>query len=289
MVRKAALLSLVPLSLAFVAYLLASLVLWSQQGRMEFPAPTTPLRAPAGAAMLEGYTERTLQTADGLQLVFWAAAPRPGEAVVIVFHGNGAAAPSIAPVLSPLRQAGYGIVLAEYRGYSGNPGTPSERGFAEDARAYAAWTQAQFGGLPVVMGESIGTGVAARLAAEQPVRGLVLDAPFTSIAAVVRSGRFWWAPTILLTSRFDTLSRIGRVTAPVLILHGRADEVVPVRLSHLLAAATPCLQEALYLPGVVHTALRTDPSGRAAAALLRFLAALPADGRCPSAATHLHP
>ena len=271
------------LCLPVAAYLLVSVALWRVQGRLVFPAPTTPLREPAGEAARDGYQLEALDTGDGLRLAFWAAPPAGGRPSMLVLHGNGAAAPSIAPILAPLRQAGYGVVLAEYRGYSGNPGTPSEAGLALDAQAYAGWAEAQGGGLPVVVGESLGTGVAVRLASERRVRGLVLDSPFTSLADVVRSGPFWWAPTILLSSRFDSLSRIGRVTAPVLLVHGEADGVVPVRLSRRLVPAVPCLREALFLPGVVHTALRSDGSGRAMAALLDFLATLPDDGRCPVA------
>ena len=272
------------LCLPVVAYLLASLMLWRVQGRLVFPAPTMPLQAPAGGAAREGYRLETLETGDHLRLSFWAAPAAGGRPTILFLHGNGVAASSVAPVLAPLRRDGYGVVLAEYRGYSGNPGTPSEAGLALDAQAYAGWAEAHGSGLPVVVGESIGTGVAVRLASERRVRGLVLDSPFTSLADVVRSGPFWWAPTILLTSRFDSLSRIRGVTAPVLLVHGEADGVVPVRLSHRLAPAVPCLREALFLPGVVHTAFRSDGSGRAMAALLDFLAALPADGRCQAAA-----
>ncbi len=284
MARRAIIVFLIVLGLACCAYLAVSLLLWRWQGALVFPAPTATLRAPEGEAAREGYRLEALETADGLTLRFWAAPPEPGRPVVLFLHGNGASAPSVAPVLAPLRRAGYGVLLAEYRGYSGNPGTPSERGLALDARAYADWAGAHGAGPPVVVGESLGTGVAVRLASERPVRGLALDSPFTSLAAAVRASPFWWAPTILLSSRFDSLSRIRRVMAPVLIVHGEADTVVPVRLSRVLVPAVPCLREALFLPGVVHTALRSDGSGRAVAALLRFLSALPADGRCASAA-----
>ena len=272
MARLVLLLPAIVLATALLVYAGASLALWHLQTRMMFPAPAAPLPVPSGLAEAQGYAMETVRTPDGLRLSFWAAPPRRNKPTLLFFHGNGAAAPSIVPTFSPLRQAGYGIVLAEYRGYSADPGTPSERAFAADARAYLTWTTARFGpDLPVVMGESIGTGVAVELAAEHPVRGVVLDAPFTSIAAVVRAGPLWWAPTFLLRSRFDSLSRIGHVAAPVLLIHGEADGLVPSRQSRILARAVPCLWKALYLPGVGHPALRNDGSGRAVTALLAFM------------------
>lgn len=280
MARKVMLILYTLLFVACVSYMLVSLVLWQRQGSLVFPAPTTPLNTPSGEASREGYKLEALETSDHLRLAFWAAPPQQGRLTIIFFHGNGAAAPSIMPVLAPLRRAGYGLILAEYRGYSGNPGGPSEKTLALDAQAYLDWAEAHGNGLPVIVGESIGTGVAVHLASERQVRGLILDSPFTSLADVVRAGPFWWAPTILLTSRFDSSSRIGRVKAPVLLVHGDSDTVVPVQLSHPLVNAIPCLSKALYLPGVVHTAFRSDTSGQAVAALLAFLAKVPPDGTC---------
>ena len=256
---------------AAAAWIAGCAFMYLAQDSILFPAPTDPAGDPATWGAAEFRIER-LVTADGLALQFWAARPAPGMPTVIQFHGNGAAGWYGSRYLAPLAREGYGVVLAEYRGYSGNPGAPSEAGLAEDARAYADWTARSWEvRLPFLLGESLGTGVAVSLAAERPVAGLFLDSPYTSIPDVVWAGPYFWAPGVLVRNRFDSLSRIRDVRAPVFVVHGTDDILIPNRLSRRLLAAAPCRAGTLYLPGVPHVALGNDPSGKAVAALRAFL------------------
>ena len=246
-----------------------------------FPASHVPLGEPASRGVPAFRTEH-LTTADRLTLTFWAAPAQPDMPTIIDFHGNGSRASDDVPALLPLVRAGYGVVAAEYRGYAGNPGAPSEAGLLADARAYAAWAAARGIARPVLLGQSLGTGVAVALAAEHTVMGVILDSPYTSIPDVVANGPLSSAPTSLLRNRFDSLARIGHVTAPLLVIDGLADTVIPPDQGKRLFAAAPCPWQALFLPGVPHLAIGNDTSGAARAAILQFLHALPREGSCPA-------
>ena len=264
-----------------LAWLVMASILFFMQDALVFPAPTAPLPDPGSIPRAGGFSLEHLVTSDGLHLAFWAQPPLPGKPVILFFHGNGSAAHGGARYLGPLHREGYGIVLAEYRGYSGNPGHPSEEGLARDARAYADWAAANYGaGLPVVMGESLGTGVAVTLASERPVRGLVLDSAFPSIADVVHAGFFFWAPTILLRNTFDSVHRIGRVTAPVAMLHGSSDTMMPASFDDRLAAAAPCVRGRLERQGIAHLVLGNDMTAASHDFVVAFLATLKPDGSC---------
>jgi fermentation-respiration switch protein FrsA (DUF1100 family) len=188
-----------------------------------------------------------------------------------MFHGNAGNASDRMPFLAPLVAVGHGVVVAGYRGYGGNPGAPSERGFTLDARAHLDWVAMRWPGAPVVpMGESIGTGVAARMAAERPVAGLILDSPFSSVADLA-AAQFPWLPARrLLRHPFDTLSRMAAIRVPVLVLHGERDGIIPpAHGRRVLAAAVD--GRGLFLPEAGHPALYTDASGRALEAVAAFL------------------
>ena len=177
----------------------------------------------------------------GDTLLGWYAPPSTEDAPVLVFlHGNRGALARVAAKTAVWR-APIGIFAATYRGYEGNPGHPSEAGLYADGRAVLDWLAET--GVPakriLLYGESLGTGVATQLATEQPVRAVILEAPFTSITDIA-AARYPWIPCRwLLRDRFDSLSKVGRIKAPMLILHGGADRTVPVEHARKLALAAP--------------------------------------------------
>jgi len=144
--------------------------------------------------------------------------------------------------------------MAEYRGYGGNPGTPSEAGFFTDGRAALAFLDRE-GVAPnrlVLYGESLGSGVAVALAVEHDIAALVLEAPPTSVAEVAQCHFPYVPASRMVIDRFDSLSRIGRVKAPILVLHGERDRVVPVRYGRALLAAAPEPKEGWFAPEAGH-------------------------------------
>ncbi len=213
-------------ALCATAYLL-------QRSFMYFPMGT--LGAP-GDVGLNGFAAVRLETADGLKLVAWYRAP-PEEAasVMVLFHGNAGTIADRAFKAEAFAQAGLGVLLVEYRGYGGNPGAPSETGFYEDARAAARFLEGRgiARGRWVLYGESIGAGPALELAralsasGQGVAGGVILEAAFTSTAAVA-ARHYWFLPTrLIVRDRFENADKIAHIGAPLLILHGERDEIVP--------------------------------------------------------------
>ena len=209
-----------------VCALIAALVMFGCQSFLYFP----------GISALEphrpGVQVVKLLSEPDLELAHLCQPPRaPDGPVVVVFHGNAGHAGNRVRKFRPLLDAGFGVFFAEYRGYGGNPGRPDEAGLTADARAVMAHFQSE-GVDPrriVLYGESLGTGVAIKMAAEHPVAGVVLEAPYTSIAEVAQA-QYWFLPVrSLVPDNWDVEARIGQVSAPLLVVHGEADRVIPVR------------------------------------------------------------
>jgi uncharacterized protein len=188
-----------------------------------------------------GVREVALTTADGLSLLSWYVPPCDLHPVIAYFHGNGGHIGYRADRLRWFARNGYGVLMAEYRGYGGNPGTPSEAGLVADGAAALDFLAAE-GIAPrrvVIYGESLGSGVAVPLAAQREVASLILEAPFTSVADVAQHHYSFMPAAALVRDRFDSLARIGDVKAPILVLHGERDRVVPPRFGRALFDAAP--------------------------------------------------
>ena len=193
------------------------------------------LRTPPAAAGLSDAEEVVLDTADGEKLIAWYVPPKEGKALVLYFQGNGGALRMRADRFRALTGDGLGLVALSYRGYGGSTGSPSEAGLIADAEAAYAFAAARMPEKHIVaFGELLGTGVAVSLAATHPVGGVVLEAPFTS-AADVGALVYWFLPVRrLMKDQFRSDMRIGSVTAPLLVLHGARDGVVPIGLGERL-------------------------------------------------------
>ena len=166
------------------------------------------------------------------------------------------------------------VLLFDYRGYGGNKGTPSENGLARDARAAQAWLSAQPEVDPdriVYFGESLGAAVAIGLAMERPPAALVLRSPFTSLAEVGKVHYPWLPVGLLLIDRFPSIDRIGSVTAPVMIIAGDRDDVVPEALSKKLYDAASDPKRYLLVPGTGHNDLLLAGGDRVIDEVGRFL------------------
>src|SRR5947208_1570730 len=207
---------LTTLSVAGGAAAIVLAVLWSVQRRLiYFPLAKN---VPPAASVLPGAEDVTFDTADGLRLGGWfirAPASRDLAAVAVVFNGNAGDRSFRAPLAAALQQAGLAVLLFDYRGYGGNPGTPSEMGLLKDARAARAYlARRDDTRLERVMyfGESLGAAVAVGLSAQHPPAALILRSPFTSLADMARV-HYPFLPVfdVLLRDRFDSLEQIRRV------------------------------------------------------------------------------
>jgi hypothetical protein len=181
---------------------------------------------------------------DGAAVHAYLLAPPDARAsVVVLLHGNGETMEHRAGLARDLRAMGYGVALVEYRGYGKSRGAPppDERGLYMDAAAVLELLAARGIGAEriVLMGISLGTGVAAQMAACGAARALVLVSPFTSLTAAAHHVVSWLPTGWLVPDRYDTLGKAARIQVPTLVVHGAADDLVPVDMGLQVAAAIP--------------------------------------------------
>jgi fermentation-respiration switch protein FrsA (DUF1100 family) len=205
-----------------------------QRALVYFPNPAHMLPATSG---LPQAVEVTFQSDDGERLLAWYVAPGADKPLVIYFQGNADGLNLRAERFTWLTADGTGLLALCYRGFGGSTGSPSEDGLIRDARAAYDFATARYPAARIVLfGESLGTGVAVALAAERKIAGLILDAPYSS-AADIGAAAFPFAPVRwLMKDTFRSDERIGRVTAPLLVLHGELDRVVSIRFGERLFA-----------------------------------------------------
>jgi uncharacterized protein len=259
-----------------VLYVLAAYALFTaaiyfaQRRMMYFPATFLPTPQEAGLKTAETVD---LQTSDGLKLVAWYVPATRASTLktIIYFHGN---AGNIAGRIFRIRQyldAGFGVLLVEYRGYGGNPGNPTEQGLYKDGRAAMDWLADK--GIPaeqtVLFGESLGSGVAVQLATEYRTGALVLEAPYTSTVDVA-AGAYWFLPVrLMMKDRFDSLDKITRINTPLLVMHGEHDRTIPVAHGRRLLSAARDPRRGVFVDRAGHNDLPNHGSDEE---VLKFLA-----------------
>jgi uncharacterized protein len=195
-----------------------------------------------------------LVTSDDERLAAWWKPPVAGKALIIYFHGNGGSLWDRRWRAAALTENGRGLLMVSYRGYSGSTGQPSEEGLRIDARAAYEWAARSSGSSPLVAyGESLGTGVALRLGSERRLAGLVVDASYTSITDIAGALYPFVPVTWLMRDQFRSIDVVGQVRAPLLVLHGDRDEVIPIGFGERLYAAALEPKRFVRLPGVGHT------------------------------------
>lgn len=209
-----------------LVYAGATVLAWLLSDRLLFQPGYGSRRAPAGAVSLK------TNTGHDVSVLFL---PNPAARFTLwYFHGNAEDLGDVEARLRTLRDAGFAVFACEYPGYGVSGGAPSERSVNEAARVALGYLRQQCG-VPVerilVYGSSLGGGPAVELASREPVAGLVLQSAFTSAYRVMTR----WP--LLPFDRFENLRKLPEVRCPVLIIHGEADEVVPVHHGEALFAA----------------------------------------------------
>lgn len=216
-----------------VLVLVATALLYTQQRLLIFPAPSEyPHAAPVGFQLVH------TQTDDGLRLSAFHRPAQSGQRTILFFHGNGDNLLGAIEATRGLAANGNGLLLVEYRGYGGNPGSPGEAGIYRDGDAAMRWLAAQ--GIAardvVVVGNSIGSGPATEMALRHDVAALVLVSGLSSLPDVVGEA-MPFIPRWLVRDRFDNVGKLARVKAPVFLMHGDADTLVkPANLARLRRA-----------------------------------------------------
>jgi len=226
-----------------------------------------------------GAADVWLAARDGVKLhAWWIAAP--GSRLATLFlHGNAGNVTHRAPALAEIAAAGSSVLIVDYRGYGKSEGSPDEAGVYRDAEAgYEHLVGAGYPPARIILhGESLGSAVAIDLAARRPCAALVLEAPFSSGSAM--AGRVLPVLGPLIFRGFDSLSKIGRVRAPSLFLHGDRDEVVPIALGRALFQAANEPKEFWELRGAGHNNLAEVAGPAYRERLRRFYQSVAPDGR----------
>lgn len=227
------------LSVGGVVVLMLGGLLWSQQRVLLYhPDPT---RVSPAAAGLKTVREVVLETPDGIKLISWYGRARPGQPTLLYFHGNASNLAGRAGRVGEYLAKGRGMMMMSYRGYGGSEGRATEANNFNDARLAYDWLRGEGVAAEdiVVYGESLGSGVAVHLATQVPVGGIILDAPFTSITDVGKRIYPYLPVRTFLFDRYDSLSRIGSISAPLLIVHGDRDDLIPIEMGRKLYHAAP--------------------------------------------------
>jgi fermentation-respiration switch protein FrsA (DUF1100 family) len=218
-----------------VVYVLLLAFLWATQRSHVF-RPGVEQPDLAGSAVAALMRDVSIQGAGGLTLRAWYASAQPGRPTILYFHGNAGTLGGRDERVLPYLRRGYGVLLAGYRGYGGNPGFPTEAGLYADGRAHLDWLASQ--GVPademVLYGESLGAAVAVQLATERRVMALVLEAPFASVVLSARVRFPLFAFDWLIKDKFANIDKIDRVQTPLFIVHGDQDRVTAMQFGRML-------------------------------------------------------
>lgn len=234
-----------------IAYLGALAVLYFyQRNLLYFPDTARP-----SAGEDKRLETISYPSADGIALnSFYRRPPSEAAPVLVHFHGNAGNIGDRVSRVQPYADAGMAVLLAEYRGFGGNSGAPSEQGLYADARGAIDFLRQQ-GVAPdrmVFYGESLGSGIAVQMATEFACGAVVLEAPYSSVVDVAQ-GRYWMFPIrALVRDKYDSTAKIGRVRCPIFIMHGTADQVIPIRYGERLYALAPEPKKMKTYPGLGH-------------------------------------
>ncbi len=239
--------------LALATLALLALIWLTQRRLIYFPTQSVP----DPHKTLPGIEEVTFRTEDDLTLAAWFVPAIDDEftATVVVFNGNAGNRADRVPLAGALAEKGFSVLLVDYRGYGGNPGSPSEQGLASDARAAIEYLKTRNDvdrSRLVYFGESLGAAVALGLAGQEPPAALVLRSPFTSLADIATTHYPFLPTSLLLWDRYPNKEIIGGVAAPVMVIAGSADTIVPFEQSRELFETAPEPKQLLVVDGADH-------------------------------------
>ena len=236
-------------------YLLLLLALYLGQRRLIY-APNPERVAPMSLGLLD-VSEVSLKVEPDVRLLAWFGEAKPGHPTILYFHGNGGNLAGRADRIKQFQDGGFGILIMSYRSYSGSSGAPSEEANIRDALHAYDWLGVRGIGADriVLFGESLGTGVASQVASKRGVAGVILDAPYSSFVDIASFAYPYVPVRLLLQDRYQSDQHIAKIDAPLLIMHGAKDEVIPVSMGKALFMAAIEPKKIIVFPNGGHTDL----------------------------------
>lgn len=250
------------------AIILTILIIWWRQERITFQPPAPPYDD-AGST-----TRVPLRCSDGVELFGYLLGDRTDTGLLIAFHGNADLAVWQIPWAQDVSdRSGWRVLVVEYRGYAGNPGSPSYVAVQADARAALAYARESLG-VPLeriaYFGHSLGSGVATELAAEATPSTLILQSPFTSardMARIIVARPIALVWNIVSRVHYDTAAHVATLNCPVHVAHGDRDIIVPTRMGRRVHAVAKMQGQLLIVSGAGHN----DVSERGGVAYWRWI------------------
>lgn len=251
------------ISFLTVYFAFNALVYTKQREMMYIPSLERVAPADVGLDQVE---EVALTTASNVELISWFARPEDDRPTVLFFHGNAGAVNHRAHRFRELMAQGYGVFVLGYPGYGGNAGEPSEPGFHEASQL--AYDYLRTSGIRpddiVIYGESIGSGVAVRLAARVEAKGLVLEAPMSSAIDIAREHYPLLVAAFFLKDSYRSEDYIDRIDMPLLVIHGEKDAIIPLGLGRGLVERAVEPKKLVVIEGAGHNNLSEYSTGRIA-------------------------
>jgi len=203
---------------------------------------------------LVGFSEHFAVTPDHEKIQLWYREAHAGFPTVFYMHGNSYNLADRAAIFSALAEKGFGVLAVGYRGYGKSTGWPSEQGLYIDARTGISFLTER--NIPLsnilLFGESLGTGVAVQMATEFATAGLILQSPYISVAKRAAEIYFYVPVRYLIFDKFDSLNKIARVKAPLLVFHGERDKTIPIRQGKAVFDAATSPKQSYYYPEIAH-------------------------------------
>jgi len=214
-----------------------------------------------GSPMASGLPEMVavnLKHPDQTKTVSWYKSASTNKPTLIYFQGNAGNIGDRRDKVRPFLDVGMGVMLVGYRGYGNNQGTPTEEGLYSDA-TLALEFLSRTGIMPdhwILYGESLGSAVtvevANRHAKSSPVAAVILEAPFSSMTEAAKSHYPWLPVSAILKDKFESISKIKSINAPLMIIHGSSDNVVPISLGKKLFNAAVAPKTKHWIDGASH-------------------------------------
>ena len=213
---------------ALIIYLFIGFALYFNQRRLTFKRSKKPLNPEY--YNLKDVSEVFIDISDEMRLLNWLSKPEKNKPTIIFFHGNSFDIGERAYKIKFYIEEGYGLLLHAYRGFSGNKGNPTEKSIYSDAKFVVDWVKKniQINENNIILyGESLGTAVAIELGQCKKFKAIILEAPFTSISKLAQKMYPIYPVKYLIWDKFDNISKINNLISPLLVLHGKNDEIVP--------------------------------------------------------------
>ena len=208
---------------------------------------------------LKNIQELQIKTEDGVSLLCWySKAKSKNKPTLVYFHGNSFDIGERAYRIERYISHGWGVLLVSWRGFSGNKGKPTENNLYLDAESIMHWIDNQklIKNTDIVLyGESLGTGVVIEMATRYSFKSIILEAPFTSIVDIAQKKYKIYPAKFLVLDKFDNLSKIKKVTSPILVISGKKDEIIPHKYSLKLYNEANNPKDSLFIDEAMHNNL----------------------------------